>query len=631
MAAIEVKTKGFDRAIADQEKLNKTAEKHGKALNATAQEAQRSAAILKRVVRDAETDQERYNRRLREAQVALAGHARETELLARVQNKLQRELFETSQEYRDGMRLAREMDETIKKADEAQLKRQTEKSARIRRQQDEDARQSQQIVARNLTADEKLYAAQVRLNDLKRRGALNDRQWARENKRLQDEYQKELGETADKVEGLGAAGSEAFDPQRVVKWGLAVAGPSALLAKTLGTLRDIRQEQEALANKSAGETLGAGALVQLAGGDQAKRDALMAAADATFGEGFIRDRSAAYGLTFELGSANLLNERRFFSQLSAIDDASQLAKSYGLIRQAFSGGDAIGSAQSVVGKAIAGALPAVGVSPSQIAEGVALASAPARAFQLTDEEMFAAVSRVAELTGSGSEAGTAVGSILSSLTQRGYADRLKGQGLAAVIAEIEAMGLDEKGAIDEFGDKNAYKAFSVLRDQAAFGRRVAEIQAAEASNLAQQTVNNALGSERIGAGVSLRAGQAQDELSQDAIAQNRARAEGAAARATADRRRSGSSEINNRITQWAEATQRFFFGDSAAADSDRQASSLRESARGAGLGSSAETMTPLELIAYALNREAEMSRQLLDATKEQTEAVKKNSPAIPVK
>ena len=136
-------------------------------------------------------------------------------------------------------------------------------------------------------------------------------------------------------------------------------------------------------------------------------------------------------------SAGRLSDRKFFSRLSAVDDSATLAKSAGLIATGFEGGDDVGSSKDIISKVIAGALPATGVSPSQVAEGVAVSAANAKAFDFEDEELIGAVSRVAQVTGSGEQAGTRVRRLLAALARKGLADDLKGQGLDAVISNVQ--------------------------------------------------------------------------------------------------------------------------------------------------------------------------------------------------
>jgi hypothetical protein len=618
MAVIEVKTKGFDKANADQEKLNKSGEKQGRIYHANAQEAQRSAAIQQRLIRDVETGQERYNRQLRQTQVALAGHAREVELLARMENKLQRELFETSQEYREGQRVALEMDAALKKASVAAEKREMDKAARMRRVMDEDARQAKRIADQQRSAEDRLYDAEVRLIGLKQRGMINERQYAREQKRLQDEYQKELGETAGKLGEVGESSASAFDVGRVAKWAASLAGPSALLAKTLSVMREMRQEQEALANKAAGESYDAGSLMQLAGADPAKAKELLGMADETFGEGFVRDRSEAYKLAYEIGSAGLEKDRKFLSRLSTIDDSAGMARSYGRMRAAFSGGDNIGSVEQLISKGIAAAGPATGVSPSQAIEAAVSASVPAQAFALKDEEVLAAVSMVSQKM-SASEAGTAVGELLTQLQKGGYADRLKGKGLPAVIDQITSMNLDAEGLVRELGSKPAAQAYETLRNKSAFNARLQMVSGAQDTGLAEKSIDNALDQERIGAAVARRSGEATNVLSQDKYANARSLAEGEADRRSGGMRNAGAWGINNWLAGATDSTWRFFAGDEEMADKGRRRLGLPYDE------------TPMDRVARHLEEQNRLTRELLGKTDTQTDAIKSNPASIPVR
>jgi hypothetical protein len=528
MAAIEVKTKGFDRAIADQDKLNKTAEKQQRIVRATTDEVKRSASVQQRILRDTETQQERYNRKMREARVALAGHAREVELLARYENKLQTELRETTREYR-----------------------------------------------------------------------------------IQGQVQSE-------------AADRGFDAFKVAKWTAALAGAATAGRRVYSVLQDIKKETDALGDKAATESYDAGALMQLAGDDPAKAKQLLGMADQIYSEGYVADRSSAYRLAYQIGSAGLDTDRRFLSRLSVVDDSAGVAERYGQLRAAFSGGDNIGSVEQVVSKGIAASAPATGVSPSQIIEAAVTASVPAQEFGLTDEEVFSAVSMVAQKM-SASEAGTAVGEMLSQLVRGGYAERLRGKGLPAIINEISSMGLDSTSLQSELGSKSAATAYQTLRNQSAYAQRLQTIAGSQNTGLASDSVENALNQERIAAAVAKRVGDAADTMTQDQRAYDSLRARGRMGRASSETREGGSSELNIRLNQWSEEVWRTMFGDSGSAEASRQRDRFAEV-----VGPGAERMTDLEVVAEALNRMAGATEKTAENTGKLVD--KKEEPAsIPVR
>ena len=310
-----------------------------------------------------------------------------------------------------------------------------------------------------------------------------------------------LGDVEEASGGaFSIAGVSAFD---------AAVGLSTVTVTALGKLlAGVREEANAAGEKLKEIVGSSGNLVQLAGGDQRLRDQLFAASDQVFTSGTVSSREQADRLVFELQSAGRLGDIDFFTQLAAIDDAALLAKSANLIATGFGEAEAGGSSD-IISKAIAAALPATGVSPSDIAEGVAKAAPSATAFGLSDEELFAAVSRVAELTGSGSEAGSRVSRLLGSATRQGLADQLRGQGIGAIIEAIGSANTTEAELIKFLGSREASQAFGVLRDVQALGGRFQEIRAAQAGGLAGATIDNALGSDRVRATIAARAASAE--------------------------------------------------------------------------------------------------------------------------
>lgn len=543
MATIDVKTRGFDGATQKQEAHNKAAKKLGPIHRATADEARRAANLQQRLLRDVETGQERYNRKLKEAQVAFAGHAREKEILTRVENKLQRELRESSLEYREQARTQKESAERARKIAEARRRDEERLRGDRLRQRLDDAAAAQQIARQNETATERYQRRLRELDALQKRVSLSERAAGRERKRLADEHQRELDQTRRKLEMQGRAADKAFDTRKVASWGAAIVGPTATAAKLLSTLRQIRGEQDAAANALNQTSRGAGALAQLAGDDPAKLNKLLAASDKTFGEGFVRTREDADNLTFELDSAELLKFRRFFSRLSAIDNAEVLTKSVKLVQTGFEGVDETGGPKELVSKFIAAAAPATGVSPSQVGEGAAISSSAAAAFGLRDEENLAAVSRVSEVTGNARVAGTRVSSLFTALARQGLADQLKGKGLREIIAAVDRLGLDEQGLIEFLGSDEAQKAFSILKNTSALDTRVAAIDQAAASGLAEKQIAIALNTRRIGSAVRQRRGEAQVVLSRDQQAADTSVVDEIASNREAALRRRGTPEL----------------------------------------------------------------------------------------
>lgn len=421
---------------------------------------------------------------------------------------------------------------------------------------------------------------------------------------------RQLGGIDDKLDDVGKANRKAFGTKAISGFKKAGGGLLATLTALAAAAREIRQEIEQAADAQLDTGVSAGQLVQLAGGDPVKRDKLLKSANATFVDGFVENQQQAYQLTRELASAEKLDERRFFSRLSLIDDSAAIAKAVGLVETGFAGGDDTGTSADVVSKFIAGALPATGVSPSQIAEGTATAAGSAKSFGLTDEELIAAISRVAQVRGSGSEAGSQVRQFFTGLTRQGLADELAGQGLPAILDAVAERATTEKELVEFLGSVEAKGAFEVLIDRRALLGRLAEVLDAQESQLANRTIRNAMGSDLITAGVDRRSGEAQRVLSRDsqAIEQNRYLAERGVVEA--ELRNRGFSEFE-------------IFGTQTLQRAGRIAGDVAGFFQGSPADQEAQTRTSRE--------QADGIRELVEESKRQTEAIRQLKPGIPVR
>lgn len=412
-------------------------------------------------------------------------------------------------------------------------------------------------------------------------------------------------------------GTQAFGVGKLTAFAGGLLSVSAVGSKVVAVITQIRDEADAAA-EALGEIAGSsGNLAQLAGGDEKLLDKLFASSDEVFASGFVRTREEADKLIFELQSAGRLGDIDFFSSLAVIDNAAALAKSANLIATGF-GASETGGSQDIISKAIAAALPATGVTPSDIASGVARAAGSAKGFGLSDEELFAAVSRVAEVTGSGAEAGTLVNQLLQSGTRQGLADQLQGQGLASVIRQIGSQNTTQQGLVKFLGSSEALRAFDVLRDIGSFRERASEIETSQAEGLAKQAINNALRTDRVGSSVALRSGEAQNTISQDDNAVDAAFARARLLIRKARQREAGESEAGIALNSQAEEVSRLLLGDR---DSTGQAA--REN----------NERLFIEKLEQDLGRDATMADildRIAEGQEEQTRVIKNQSQGIPV-
>lgn len=358
-----------------------------------------------------------------------------------------------------------------------------------------------------------------------------EEQLARTRKRLSDQYVREL--EAEK-RGLGEveeASDDAFGTEGIEAFIGRLGASVASIGAVVQIIRQVRQEAD-----EAGEALqqiapARGRLAALAGADPVLRQQLGEAATEVFEIGTFRSREGAENLTFELQSANLLDQRKFFASLAAIDDAAALARSVGVINAGFRGtGESVGTAADIVSKSLAASSVATGVEASGIAEAVASISATARPFGLTDEELFAAVSVVSQTTGSASQAGTQINSLLSQLARRGLADQLSGQGFSAILRQAGSLTSSEQERIEFLGGSEAARAFRPLENEQVLSARIAAITQAQTSGLALRTLQNALSDPVVSSNIFKQAAENRLVTSRDEIARTETLADASQAR-----------------------------------------------------------------------------------------------------
>lgn len=443
MPEVTFSSKGAEKVIAEQERLNKKVGEGLQNYRLTAEEAKRFERVAVQIARNAESAQDTYNRKLDEARKALAGNKNETELLAKETTRLKVEYLRSADANK---KLAAERTEQFKKA------------------------------------------------------------------------HAELGNFATKLQDVDKSQERTFGAA-------AKARVTAYLAGLL-SVRDVLNDYNTLlddqATKAISTGAATGALGQLSKGDPAKLKRMTDAARQTFREGAFETLPEAMRLQFELESAGASGERSFFSRLAAIDpDAAQVATSSSLVRQAF--GAEGGSFEQIASKGLAAADPATGANLSQMLEGVAKASKAGQALGLSDEQVFAAVTQVAKVTGNASEAGDRVRALFTSLTRKGYADEKRGQSLSTTIKEIGAQGMSQAQLVEYFGREEARFAFDILKDTGGLEATLGQINQAQSTNLARRTIDTAMSDRTVRGRRERLAAAAEKELGleADAAIQNR--------------------------------------------------------------------------------------------------------------
>lgn len=353
------------------------------------------------------------------------------------------------------------------------------------------------------------------------------------------EIVKDIGNYATKLADAGRVQQGLFGEASIARLSAFAGRLGAILAPLTGFARAIEQGDQLLrqyGSQAITAAKAAGGLAQLAGGDPAKLAALQAASKQSYREGGFTSLDEAYRLTFELESGGILRDRAFLSRLQAasVDDAAQVAKNTALVAAAF-GRPESGYTAELVSKGLAAAGPATGANLGDILQGVAFASGSAKQLRLSDEEVFALVSRIAEVTGSGVEAGTRVNAIFRSFIKKGFADDpSKKQTLAQMLEDLRSRGLEPSGLIEFLGRQEAAQAFDVGQDVEAFQKRLQEIHAAQRDKLAEKVVESAFTLPDVAARRQVQAAKAEAQLALEEQALRRQRIDAESERLTAE-------------------------------------------------------------------------------------------------
>jgi hypothetical protein len=96
MPEITFTTRGAESIDKAHDKADTRAKRTQKNYQQTAREAQALGRLEQKIIRDTETARERYNRKLRETHRALAGHAREAEIVKRAETALKLEYLRST-------------------------------------------------------------------------------------------------------------------------------------------------------------------------------------------------------------------------------------------------------------------------------------------------------------------------------------------------------------------------------------------------------------------------------------------------------------------------------------------------------------------------------------------------------
>jgi len=280
---------------------------------------------------------------------------------------------------------------------------------------------------------------------------------------------REQRKTIDSIRKSEKAREKAFGEkakQQLGAFAAKLAGIAAAGALVVKAFRDIDQAREQSAQKARMAVDPMSRLAQLAK-DPAQLKRLTRTARDIFAMGGAETRGEAAALTFELASADALQQWQFFAQLKGVADPTAMVRSAAVLRKAM-GPRETGGLRGLVSKGIAAAKPATGVGAEDVLQAAALSGGLARKIGISDEELLGMVSVVAETTGSGERAGILVNRILNTFLKKGV-KRGPG-GIGGMIGQIRGLRtagrrLTSEEILQDFIQQAPVRAQAALKQQ----------------------------------------------------------------------------------------------------------------------------------------------------------------------
>lgn len=279
----------------------------------------------------------------------------------------------------------------------------------------------------------------------------------------------------DRMQKAGRQGDKAFGGDAVSQlktfFGTFTAGQQTvkLLTKALDAMAAARKKA-AEPLKTAAMSIGALAQVTPA----AEMPQAVQETRQFYQQGGAGSLAEAYQMMFEIKSAGAEKEKQFIARLYGITDQAGLLKAGGKLRSAFGAKEA-GTFNQILSKGLAAAAPISGESAS---------------------------------TG-----GTQVKALFSSLIGHGYADTMKGKTLAEMLQSIRQKQLSGQELQKFLGGSEALAAFEALQP-GAYQSRLAEIEQAQAQDLAGKRIAGAESIPAFGALKRRRMAMARREVSE---------------------------------------------------------------------------------------------------------------------
>lgn len=292
-------------------------------------------------------------------------------------------------------------------------------------------------------------------------------------------------------------------------------GVSAAIGVITRAFREMNRAAEEAAQKNLAAEGGLAELTQLSGGDPKKLQSLIRRARSFFRAGGAENLDQAARTLFSLESAGIpQSQQQLFGELFGISQTPDvLAKAATTLKTSL-GQEETGDIRGIVSKGIA----ASKFAPARVGpllEAAARSGSGAKILGVSDEELLAATALLAKASGSAAEGGTQLQALVQALTKQGGFIGLR---LQDSISRIESMNLTPPELIKFLGRQEAFKAFTVLRDQPEqFGEILKDVGRAPEIDLVGQLIAARNAQPGLIASLEQRKAAAAKELSRETL------------------------------------------------------------------------------------------------------------------
>ena len=359
-------------------------------------------------------------------------------------------------------------------------RRQTESAQRRARYEEALGQKRKQILSEIETPQQRYNAKLRDLNKLLRAGKLT-----------QDQYSTAVRKTRQELVEQAAAGQKATALGGITSMVASWVSVGTAIAAATAAVRDYQAEKEAAAQRAIEASRGMGSLAQLADTPQEHKK-LQDKARELHLSGAVASEDEGARVVFALESANSMKQFDLFKQAGSAKlfaDLAPLAKAAATLKTSM-GEKETGTTRDIVSKSL-GASKFSPASAEQLLEASARSGGSAGALGFSDESVLAGTAIMATATGSASEGGTTMASLLRSLDEkRGELTDEKGEApktLKGALLAIKEKNLSSEELKKLLGRSEAVRAYRGLtQNMPRYEEALAATHAAQRDDLVGQ-------------------------------------------------------------------------------------------------------------------------------------------------